>query len=221
MISSILKKPPNRAERAKITKFTICTPTGEPAEDETLPPMSETISRWVLAPKESKKLYIKFFSTMIGSFHENLQFEIIGSYKSFHLPITGLCEFPQINQNVKNMYMSLKKARPAEKEALVIKSYVQAEQLFEFGPLLIKKDAEKRTEPSVQAVNSSVFQITNNGKYPVDAQFTLKSSLTAEEGGQEGKSPFIVEPSECSLAIDETLQLRVFSFPQEAQLYTD
>lgn len=35
--------------------------------------------------------------------------------------------------------------------------------------------------------------------------FTLKSTLAPEEGGHEGKSPFIIEPSEAKLAIDETL----------------
>lgn len=42
VISSILKKPPNRTERNKITKFSIWTPNGEPGEDETLPPMVDT-----------------------------------------------------------------------------------------------------------------------------------------------------------------------------------
>lgn len=46
--------------------------------------------------------------------------------------------------------MSIKKSRPVEKEALVIKSFIQSENLFEFGPLLIKKDAEKRNDPTVQ-----------------------------------------------------------------------
>jgi len=45
--------------------------------------------------------------------------------------------------------MSIKKNRPAEKEALIIKSFVQSENLFEFGPLLIKKDAERRQEPDI------------------------------------------------------------------------
>jgi len=93
--------------------------------------------------------------------------------------------------------------------------------LFEFGPLLIKKDAEKRADPKIQEVNSTIFQITNNGKYKVDATFTLRSTLAPEEGGAEGKSPFIIEPSECSLSMDETLQLRVYAFPEIAQLYTD
>jgi len=79
--------------------------------------------------------------------------------------------------------MNIKKTRPVEKDNLIIKSYVTSESLFEFGPLLIKKDAEKRADPAVQQVNSSVFQITNNGKYAVDACFTLKSTLSFEEGG--------------------------------------
>jgi hypothetical protein len=70
---------------------------------------------------------------------------------------------------MRNMYMSIKKSRPAEKEALIMKSFVQAENLFEFGPLLIKKDPERRSEAQIQQVNSSIFQITNSGKYPVEA----------------------------------------------------
>lgn len=117
--------------------------------------------------------------------------------------------------------MSIKKQRPPEKEALIIKSFVQSENLFEFGPLLIKKDAEKREDPTVQQVNSTIFQITNNGKYPVEASYTLKSTLSPEEGGLEGKSPFIIEPSEEKIEVDETKLLRVYAFPDEAKLYTD
>lgn len=31
-----------------------------------LPPMTDKQTRWVLQPKESKKLYVKFFSTKTG-----------------------------------------------------------------------------------------------------------------------------------------------------------
>lgn len=42
LINSVLKKPPNRAERNKITKFKILTPTGEDS------PLSEKETRWVI-----------------------------------------------------------------------------------------------------------------------------------------------------------------------------
>jgi hypothetical protein len=48
LINSMLKKPPNRAERAKITKFKIMTPTGEAPNGETLPPLSDKETRWVI-----------------------------------------------------------------------------------------------------------------------------------------------------------------------------
>jgi len=48
LINSVLKKPPNRAERNKITKFKILTPTGEATESDKLPPLSEKETRWVI-----------------------------------------------------------------------------------------------------------------------------------------------------------------------------
>ena len=49
---------------------------------------------------------MKFFSTKIGAFTENLQFEIVGSYKTFTLPVTGVCEFPTINMASRNLYLN-------------------------------------------------------------------------------------------------------------------
>ena len=55
--------------------FSIWTPLSDrpdtsegskPAEEDgkvVLPPMTKDQTRWLLGPKESKKLYIKFFST--------------------------------------------------------------------------------------------------------------------------------------------------------------
>lgn len=167
---------------------------------------------------------MKFFSTKIGAFTENLQFEIVGSYKTFTLPVTGACEFPTINNATRNLYLNQKKTRPTEKESIVSKCFIQSEGVFDFGPLLIKKDPEQRTDEVVAKMNGSFFQISNNGKYEVDATFTLRSTLPTEEGGPEGKSPFILEPAECHLSVDgdsSTCNLKVFAFPEEDKLYTD
>mmetsp|Transcript_8825 Transcript_8825/g.8167 ORF Transcript_8825/g.8167 Transcript_8825/m.8167 type:complete len:1196 (+) Transcript_8825:4508-8095(+) len=73
----------------------------------------------------------------------------------------------------------------------------------------------------MSAVNSSVFQITNNGKYELDATFTLKSSLPLDEGGLGEKSPFLIENENINLKIDETKELVVYSFPYEARPFKD
>lgn len=43
----------------------------DPEEEgkEKLPPMNDKPTRWILEPKETKKLYVKFFSTKVGSFN--------------------------------------------------------------------------------------------------------------------------------------------------------
>ena len=158
--------------------------------------MTDRQTRWVLKPKESTKLYVKFFSTKTGHYDQALQFEIVGSYKPFTLNAKAVCEFPTINQNPRNLFLSQKKVRPpTEPESFLQKTFVLQENAFDFGPLLIGKDPEKRGEEAVKAVNGTFFQITNNGKYDLDVAFTLKSTLPAEEGGPAEKSPFIVEPA--------------------------
>lgn len=113
VINSIIKKPPNRPERAKITKFTIRTPA-DPEKPDDYSNFTGN-NRWVLQPKESKTLYMLFYSTKIGTFTENLQFEIVGSYKAFTLPVTGICEFPTINTSSRNLYLNSKKSQTCRK----------------------------------------------------------------------------------------------------------
>lgn len=109
-----------------------------------------------------------------------------------------------------------KKLRPQQPpESYLSKCFVVNENQFDFGPLLIRKDPEKRHEDEqLKKVNSSVFQISNNGKYDIKGTFTLRSTLPTEEGGIGEKSPFILEPEEMELKIDETKNLTVWAFPE-------
>jgi len=70
-------------------------------------------------------------------------------------------------------------------------------------------------------LNSSEFQITNNGKFKSEIVFILKSTLPLEEGGTGEKSPFIIEPESMVLETDETKNLTVFAFPDQAKLFKD
>lgn len=102
------------------------------------------------------------------------------------------------------------------------KQYVVNEGLFDFGPLLIGKDPEKRNDDeATKKVSSAVFQISNNGKYKVNATFTLRSTLPMDDGLAPEKSPFILEPENMELAVDETKVLTVYAFPEKAQGYKD
>jgi hydrocephalus-inducing protein len=238
----IVKRPPTRAERKEVTRYSLWTPTAEaegpgtteggqpPAEGEegaeaveALPPMASDVTRWVLGPKESRRIYVKFFSTRAGTYAQVLKFEIVGSLRTFELALQAGCEFPSINSAYRNVFMTHKKSRPAQPaESLLAKTFVVSENTFDFGPLLIKKDPEQRaTDPSLRQINSSVLQITNNGKFKVVAAFTLASTLPTEEGGSGEKTPFILEPESMELEVDESKELTVYAFPEQARLYKD
>lgn len=180
LINSIIKKVPAREDRPEITSYSICTPEepkeaqdepkadaatdGDVNEDEEeegkekLPPMTEIPqTRWILGPKETKKLYVKFFSTKVGSFNQILEFEIVGSYRPFKLKLQGTCEFPTVSQAPRNVFLTQKRLRPpTAPESYLSKCYINSEGCFDFGPLLIKKDPEKRST-DIAKPNSTFF----------------------------------------------------------------
>ena len=54
--------------------------------------------------------------------------------------------------------MQQKKVRPTtEPESYLSKVYVNSEGVFDFGPLLIGKNAETRKQDKVKAVNGTFF----------------------------------------------------------------
>lgn len=70
---SIVRPPQNRKERAAVTLFSVWTPkefhgADDYHEADKLPEMVNTVTRWILQPKESKKIYVKFFSKNIGTY---------------------------------------------------------------------------------------------------------------------------------------------------------
>jgi hydrocephalus-inducing protein len=132
--------------------------------------------------------------------------------------LNAICEFPTINSNFRNVFLVNKKSRPAAPpDSYLSKCYIINDNLFDFGPLLINKDPEKRnTDETIKNMNSCVFRITNNGKYDLQGAFTLRSTLPVEEGGTGEKSPFILDPDNMDLKIDETKNLTVYAFPDKA-----
>ena len=85
------------------------------------------------------------------------------------MPIAGKTDFPSISNVPKNIFNNVKKSRPtAVPDCYLSKSFVLSEGAFDFGPLLIGKNAEKKNEKDILSTNSSVFKLINNGNYPAN-----------------------------------------------------
>lgn len=97
-------------------------------------------TRWTIKPHSSKYLVIKFYSTEVDTCENKLVFELLGYSKQFGLTCRGICAFPTINTDIRNIFMHRKRHRPHSiPECFLNKHYIQNEQRYDFGPLLIGK----------------------------------------------------------------------------------
>lgn len=226
-VCQIVSKPRNRPKPPAITGFTLLTPTNQEMKEGNEEPskrmdlseenLDRGKGRWIVESNSSMFVLVRFFSIDIGSFDANMQFEIVGCNKHFNLTCSCVCQFPVINSDPRNVFMKRKKARPAAvPDCYVSKHYISQETKYEFGPLLIGKLADKKNLESVKKTNAENFRITNNGLYPINIEFALRSCIASDK-----KSAFIFEPESMKLAVDETREISVWAFPDGLGEFTD
>lgn len=88
---------------------------------------------------------MKFFTKIEGTFDSNLTFENSFNLKKTQVPISAKTEFPTLSNVPKVLFTSLKKTRPATvPDSYLSKVFVLSENVYDFGPLLIGKNAEKK-----------------------------------------------------------------------------
>lgn len=229
-ILQILYKPRNRNKRNPVSSFSIFTPINQtplPQEvkegeetklklDITNENLDKNKSRWIIEGKTSVYILVKFFSKEVGNYENNLVFEIMGSTKHFNLPCSCSCQFPIINSDPRNVFLRRKKGRPPTiPDCYISKSYVMSEGRYDFGPLLIGKNPDRKDEEPIKKTNCESFRITNNGLYPVKVDYALASSIG------ETKSVFYYEPESMNLECDETKELNVWAFPNAIGDFSD
>jgi len=228
--AQILKKPVLRQRLEAPKSFVILTPKDSYVNETDTDiialekPLEETTStqpsRWVIPAKKKISLYVKFFNETPGQYESQLDFECFFATKGFKVSCSAACDFPSINSKAINVFMQRKKFRPpTPPDCYISKHYIMTEKVFDFGPLLIGKNPAKKSEPAYIHVNSSVFRISNNGRFTAEIDFTLASSVF--EGPEYKKGTFIFEPEKMTLATDQTEDLRVWAFPDGPQLYKD
>jgi len=82
------------------------------------------------------------------------------------------------------------------------------------------KKAEDKNEDSVKQMNSSVFRITNAGKYKCNIEFELSSTIHVDNPEYK-KDVFLIEPASMELNLDETGDIRVWALPDVDQKFKD
>ena len=112
----------------------------------------------------------------------------------------------------------MKRSRPtAVPDCYLSRSFVLTENTFDFGPLLIGKNAEKKAEKEIMLTNSSVFKLHNNGSYSTDLEFSFLSSIIEGDPAFK-KNIFTVSMEKASIEHnDAPKDIRVWAIPDEAR----
>lgn len=172
--------------------------------------------------KRTINLVIRFFTKAIGTYEGKLDFENFFSLHSYEVDLQGISDFPTISTLPKQIYWNVKKSRPNKApESYLSKVYISQEKMFDFGPLLIGKNPEKRQDPEVKRINSTTFRISNQGKFDAKIQFGLMSSVI-ENNADYKKDIFFFEPKELEIPQNDIPQeVRVWAIPNEPRDFKD
>ena len=156
--------------------------------------LSRSESRWIIPANKTLLLVVRFFTKKAGNYDGKLEFENFFSSKKYTIDVKGNADFPTISTLTKNLYWQFKKTRPLlAPESYLSKVFITAENTFEFGPLLIGKNPDRRNDADIKKVNSTTFRITNNGKYHAILDFALLSSIKENDPVYK-KGIFWIEP---------------------------
>lgn len=98
--------------------------------------------RWFIMPGSEIVLRVRFTSDECGQFDQTLNFEIVGTRRRYQLHCRGVCTFPSICREPRIVFPNRKKARENANE-IIHKKYVLAEDIFDFGPLLVGNNKDR------------------------------------------------------------------------------
>ena len=156
----------------------------------------ERATRWVIPAKSRLPVSVDFISKMTGEFSNVLEFEVVGSDKSFTLPCTAKCDVPHMNTDTRNIFMRRAKGRPPQEK--VHKKYVLSRNSYEFGPLRVNKPKDSFNEMKTNVENYNEAKDKREEEWNAAVQAADEAGETPPEKPKdlaEGDDGYIVPPN--------------------------
>ena len=167
--------------------------------------------RWIIPANNGEiVLRLRFTSDECGQFDQTLNFEIAGTRRRYQLHCRGICTFPSISREPRIVFPSRKKCR--EKDEIISKKYILAEDVYEFGPLLVGNNRERCKEGKFPEFTETL-NIMNTS--PLEAEVCF--CFLGENTDKNAESCFFLEPTEMKLEPNECRQLKLYATPKEAR----
>jgi hydrocephalus-inducing protein len=176
--------------------------------------------RWIVPKGKSIILVLKFFSKKTSDFNAVLDFESIYSNgRVLHYKVKSICDFPKICTNPQKVFAFRRQYKPQNIPEALQKVFFLDENKFDFGPLLVGKKGKDKNEKKMLQVNSTTFDIINEGCFKANINFDLTSAII--EDPEYKKEIFSIHPNHMELQPGQTEKIRVWCIPDENRVYRD
>lgn len=100
-------------------------------------------SRVLLQPGEQAQYFITFQPTAVGNYEHTFTLQITGLPQKYYLTCQGKCDIPTINMRPKNIFPKVVR-RKTEKNMYWNNLFLLEDNVFDFGPSLLKDSEETR-----------------------------------------------------------------------------
>jgi hydrocephalus-inducing protein len=161
--------------------------------------------RWIIPPNDQKELTLRFASSEVGKFEQQINFEIVGGRGRYSLKCIGSSQHAIINFDPRKVFTKYRKSK--DERAIVHGEFILSSGVFEFGPLLQSKPKEKYLERFPE--NHAVFTFTNpSSTTDVKLNFGLRNDHKGET--------FFLDPPVMDLAPKQSGLLHVWAYPRHA-----
>ncbi|KAL2094103.1 hypothetical protein ACEWY4_011415 [Coilia grayii] len=173
-----------------------------PVEGQQEPSNRLTTFRWIVPPKAEVVLKLSFYSTVLGTFNQTLNFEIMGTRKRYQLHCQGICAYPSINRDHRVVFAYSKKIQNPEED--VQKTYIVRQGLFDFGSLLCGKTRDKYKERKYPE-NMERLVMHNNSPMEAEVHFCFQHDTKA--------TTYLLDPPSMTLKPREKKDLVIWAYP--------
>jgi hydrocephalus-inducing protein len=165
--------------------------------------------RWTIPPNEQKELTLRFASSEVGKFEQQISFEIVGGRGRYSLKCIGNSQHAVINFDHRKVFNKWRKTK--DEKAIIHGEYIISTGVFEFGPLLQGKPKEKYLERFPE--NHATFTFTNPSNSDIKVNFGMRNDIKGET--------FFFDPPSMDLAPKQSQVFHVWAYPRNAIHFED
>lgn len=186
-------------------------------------------TRWIIPANKTLYICLKYSADKINNYTDKLVFNTsINCFNNTITPWTinlaAKTIYPDFNRNFVNIFSNRRKNK--NKQPGMRKSFILADEQFDFGPLLIVDRMDFFSNKSLYKNNATTLRFTNDSPFPIKVSINFKEenvdpAVAQNIKNQRNKKPtkqteevFELDRTEIDIAIEETQELTVWALPE-------